>query len=276
MSYDQYESSRHLGSPDTLYKFTFDTNVYAYTDAEYPITFLGVTYEPIPIDRDPVSTSGTLDKASTGIRVPRDSEVAELFRVSPPSEIVGVTIFQGHDGDPDSEFLAVYVGRVLSCGREDSVATLRCEAINTAMRRPGLRQRYQYGCPHALYGTACGVSRASYERTISVAGVATGVVTLADGWEGSVAAEKYSTGLMIWDNDGRTEIRQIRSASAVSNQVFIDGTTAGLSIGSSVTVAPGCNRQLGDCETVFNNAQNYGGCPWIPKKSPIGFVNQYW
>lgn len=276
MSFAPTETSRYHGLPITLYKFTCGDLIYGYTDAEQAVEVASVTYEPLPIDSDALSSSGTLDKSTMQVRVPHDSEIAELFRIAPPSEVVGIVMFQGHFTDVDAEFLAVYSGRVLSCGRQDSTATLRCEPIGTSMRRPGLRQRYQYGCPHALYGTACGAIRADHESIHAVEAVGTGQVTLPDGWEGAIPAGKFTSGLMIWTHDGRTEVRQIRVASAGTNVVQIDGSTVGLVIGSSVTIAPGCNHQLTDCEVIFSNVQNFGGCPWIPTKNPLGFVNQYW
>ena len=182
MSFDEIESSRSRGIPDMLFKFVLGNSVYAYTDAETPIVFEAQEYTPTAIDYDAVSSSGSLDKTAMSIRMPHDLDVAELFRVFPPSDVVGVTIFQGHS---DSEFLAVYGGRVLSGSYEDSLATLRCEPVSTSMRRPGLRMRYQYGCPHALYGPACGLNREDFSFTHTVVEVANGRITLADGWEGS-------------------------------------------------------------------------------------------
>jgi hypothetical protein len=33
---------------------------------------------------------------------------------------------------------------------------------------------------------------------------------------------------------------------------------------------------MSDCQDVFNNILNHGGCPWIPLKNPIGNRNQYY
>jgi len=215
MSFGSRENSRSLGSPDTLYRFTVFTDVYAYTDAEEPITFNGISYMPLAIDRDSVSTSGSLDKSQIKINVPHDCEVAELFRVFPPSEVVGVTIFQGHYGDPDSEFLAIYSGRVVSAPREGSEASLACEPINTSMRRPGLRQRYQYGCPHALYGPQCRADRNQFTWTRQVIAISGAQLTMEPGWENGSgqSAIKFIGGLFEFTRSGRSELRTILRAA---------------------------------------------------------------
>jgi len=275
MSFATYETSRSRGAPQTLYKFTYQDQVFAYTDAEQTVTFAGVEYEPIPVARGSVSTSGTFDRVTLTVDVPHDCEIAELFRVFPPSDVVGVTVFQGHTEDSTIDFLAVWTGRVISCARDKTTASLLCEPVSTSMKRPGLRRRYQYGCPHALYGPQCRVVRASFTATATVSAANGATLTLESGWNGAFPEANFVDGMLECVINGATALRTILRVDAGSNQIVVSGKVAGLVAGGTVSLNPGCNHQMSGCNQ-FNNILNYGGQPWIPTKNPIGFVNQYY
>lgn len=280
MSLDTLESSRSLGEPQTLYRFTYQDRAFCYTDAEQAITADAgggdELYSPIPIDRDAVTSSGTLDRAALKIRLPKNADVAELFRVFPPSEIVGVTIYQGHVEDPDDEFLAIWSGRVISGSRAGAIATLTCEPVSTSMRRVGLRRRYQYSCPHALYGDRCKVIRALYTVEAEVQSVAGITLTFAAGWHGALAPTRFLDGLVEWTNgEGSTELRAILKVEPADNRITIAGRRDTLNPGDTVSLSLGCNHLEDGCN-VFGNIQNFGGQPWIPKRNPVGFVNQFY
>lgn len=272
MTFEARETSRHLGQPIALFRFGYGNKIIGYTTAEQPVDFNGDTYEPIPIERNAITQSGSLDKSMLNIRLPINTDIAELFRVFPPSDVVGVTIFQGHWGD--NEFLAVFVGRVLSCGRKKRIATLNCEPATTMMRRPGLRRRWQYECPHVLYGSQCKASRATHTYEAQVAAVAVPTVLLTQGWSGPLEPRKFENGLIEWDGINGIEVRNILRVTG--DALLIDGNVIGLSDGAAVRLSPGCAHNMSDCQNVFNNIHNYGGMPWIPLKNPIGSVNQFY
>ncbi|MEG3175855.1 phage BR0599 family protein [Sphingomonas sp. RB3P16] len=276
MSFPTYETSRSLGQPDILIRFTSGDNVYGYTDAEEAITFAGTTYEPLPLDRDAVTSSGNLDKSTFRITLPVSAPIAELFRVFPPSEVVSCVMLQGHGSDPDHQFIAVWSGRVLSCSRAKSRATLSCEPISTSMRRPGLRRRYQYGCPHVLYGPYCRADRAAFSVTATVVAVNGTYITMAAGWPGALDQAKFANGIMVAAETAQTDIRTILKVVPGENTIIISAAIGGLTVGSAITLSLGCNRQMGDCLNVFNNIHNFGGHPWIPKTNPLSNEAQFY
>lgn len=277
MSFAEHEESRTLANPDSLYRFTVGDLTYGYTDCEEAIVHGGVTYVPIPVDMDPVTASGTLDKSQMKIRVPHDAPIAELFKVFPPSEVVAVTVFQRHDEDMDGQVLARWVGRVLSCSREGSEATLSCEPVNTSMRRVGLRMRDQYSCMHALYGAACGVNRAAFTVSTVVASISGSFVTFANGWNGAIAEAAFTNGILMYDVDAGSMQLQILSVDAANNRLRIGGVLTGLEAGATVSLSRGCSHNMGagGCAD-FANVQNFGGAPFIPKKNPLASVSQFY
>ncbi|ASY68907.1 phage BR0599 family protein [Sinorhizobium fredii] len=285
MSFSGIETSRQRGAPVTLYLFVYGgaegdsppPQAFAYTDAEQDITYEGFTYVPKPITRDNVNSSGTLDKSTLQIRMPRDIELAEEFRVYPPAQVMSLIIRQGHLSDPDSprEFLVCWSGRVLSVGREGDECVIAGEPVSSSLRRPGLRRNYQLGCPHVLYGAQCQASEAAATVTATVASISGTSITLNAGWDGAFDAAKFTEGLVKWTNDtGGIEIRKILSVSG--DTLSLGGLLRDLNASDTVSVILGCNHQMGDCRDLHDNIHNFGGCPWIPTKNPIGFRNNYY
>lgn len=282
MAFETIETSRHQGSPVDLFLFRYGlqpTSYFAYTNALNAITYhdaqydMDIVYEPVSIMRDNIKSSGTLDQSSMRITAAKDISIGELFRVYPPSNVVGVTIRQGHVGD--TEFLVAWAGRVLSYNREGDEAVLTGEPISTSMRRTGLRKHYQFGCPHKLYGAACKAVQASFTLPAVVASVSGLTVTLTPGWT-AIAQSRYRQGEFRWvtADDGETQIRQILRVPA-DNTFALSGSLLRLPVGAAVEVSLGCSHDLPDC-ALFSNQPNYGGCKWIPVKNPIGFVNGFY
>lgn len=294
MSFTIFENSRNRARPTNIFLFVYGDGAksyYAYTDAEQPIT-LGVdadgdpvVYEPVPIDRGAHTSSGTLDKAALEIKIPMNLELAELFRVYPPSQVVTLVVRQGHIGDPDNQFIVCWSGRVLSCSREDNEAKLSCEPISTTMKRPGLRRPFQYGCPHPLYGPDCRANKATATRSVTPVSFSGATMTLPTDFDTVGRKAKYIGGLVQWTStNGDTVIRTILQVNGGAlNVLVLSGVITGLVAGAPVDVILGCNHQAGvgpqpngDCHPLHNNIQNFGGQMWIPSKNPVGLRNQYW
>lgn len=293
MTFGGYESSRYSGQPINLYLFRYGdapTNYYAYTDAESEVTFGNddagnpVVYLPIAIDRGKIASSGTLDKSNLTISTPHNTDLARLYLSYPPSSVTTLVMYQGHIDDVSADFKVVWGGRVIACARKGSKADFTCEPISTALRRNGLRRRYQFGCPLVLYGADCAASKSAATTAATVASVNGAQITLPTGWEGQYRAAKYLQGLAEWINpSGAREIRTILRIENGGRRFLLSGPAFGLSAGSTVNMVLGCNHKSGtnaqpdgDCGPLHNNVQNFGGQEYIPFKSPIGLVNSFY
>lgn len=289
MSFDDYESSVSRGSPVQTFLFTYGTDpseYYAYTDHTEVITLSDAKdYMPVPIRHGGLSADGTLDKSAIKIDTDIGTDLAEIFRVYPPPEVVSLVIRQGHLDDVDEEFLVIWAGRVVASGREHSELVLSGEPVSTSLRRPGLRRHYQYGCPHALYEgvvgkPGCHADKPSKTVAATVASISGAAVTLNGGWNGAFAAAKFLGGLLEWEAPGgSTDRRTILRVSG--NTLSLSGLPTNLSATDAVDVILGCNHrayaeQGGDCLPLHNNINDYGGCLWIPTKNPIGLYNNYY
>lgn len=283
MPFGIFEGSRASGIPVDLYMFRYGSQAnayYSYTDAEDPVVYDGIEYQPIPIQRGDISSSGTLDKSALSITVPISAGIAGLFRVYPPSQPVTAIIRQGHLNDPDAEFLAAWSGRIIQCERDESEATLTCEPIATSMRRAGLRRHYQIGCPHVLYGPQCRANQLAATIVREAFDVEATKITLPDGWYGEIDPVKYIGGMVSWTTAAGTERRTILRVTDLRT-LSLAGPTTGLVNQTNVEVTLGCNHRIvfdedgnidvpqSDCVGLHNNVHNYGGQPWIPLSNPI-------
>jgi len=75
---------------------------------------------------------------------------------------VTLTVFRANANSLE-DFIVYWKGRVVSASWPDAaMAKLSCESVFTALKRPGLRAKYQRMCRHALYSPQCGVDRDDY------------------------------------------------------------------------------------------------------------------
>lgn len=289
MTYQAHEESRESGGPVQCHLFRYGTEtaqVFAYTNHTEAVTIdhgapLGtIEYQPVPIQRSSFESNGTLDKSALKVNTDIGTDLAEIFRVYPPAYVVSLTIFEGHVEDADSEFLAVWAGRVMAASRNGSELVLSGEPISTSLRRPGLRRHYQYGCPHQLYGPKCQANKAAATVASTVDSIAGATVTLAAGWEGAFAPAKFLGGLLEWTTaEGSIDRRTIIRVSG--DTLSLSGIPQGLAASDAVNVVLGCNHMAyaedgGDCQPLHDNILNFGGCRWIPTKNPIGQFNNYY
>lgn len=278
MSFSSREESRALARPVYLAFVRYGANpeaFFAYTTSEYPVVFDGVTYQPVAIQVPERTSSGDLDKSTIEVQVARDLPLAEIFRVTPPSYVVALTLRQGHvDG---TEFPVIWVGRILGATRKGSIANLICEPTSTSLKRIALRRNYMYSCPHTLYGPQCRANKAAATLAATVESITGSRVTLPVGWDTPERAPKYLGGVAEWDGDAGPVVRGI--VGLTDNRTFqLSGSTEELSVGQSIRLSLGCSHNfeivggqpVSDCQDLHNNIHNFGGHPFIPTDNPIG------
>lgn len=274
-------ASRARSEPVHLYRVVYGIGAGSkmlMTDAEDPLVFGGETYQPVQIKHGEINASGNLDKSTVDLRAPRTNPLVDLFRVYPPSQVVALTIYQGERNDPDAEFRAIWAGRILNFAIEINEATFSCEPIGTSIQRPGLRRNYQVGCPHVLYGPSCRANKAAATISRRVTAINGPWLTLPAGWFGTRDPAVYLAGLAEWTTPAGDRMSRtiLRVGGETSRDVMLGGLPTDLAVNGYVDLVLGCNHQLHDCRSLHSNIQNYGGCPWIPTKNPVGSYNNFY
>lgn len=288
MSFGETETSTDKGSPINLYRFRYgpgDNDVYCYTDHEKSVTIdellddestIARTYDPVAIDRDAIKKSGKLSDSDLNVQIDRKAELTNLFKDYPPSSIVTLVIQEGHFTDDEQQFLVSWSGRVLSFQFTGDIAEFTCKPISTSLKQIMIRRHYQYGCAHILYGTMCRAVRADHTVEKIVLQVNRSVIRCQPGWDAGLAAN-YAGGIVAWTlSDGRTIERTIISVNHDTGFIVLAGPALGMEVGETISISLGCKHTMEDCEGVFDNILNFGGFPWIPLKSPIGLINNYY
>lgn len=254
-----------------VYRYTGSTEVLI-TGALAPVIANRRSWQPWPMKHGPIHNSGSLDKASLEVTSSGTVEVARLFLVAPPSRQVQLNIYRGHIGD--NEFRRIWSGRVLTAAWEDGEVKFSCEPVSTSTKRVGLRRNYQYGCPHVLYGSACGLSRSANTATGTIVTVLNqSRVVFRHARRAIVLSPRDTPGgvFTLTLADGR-EIKRaiVGSASGGGTDIVVTliAPVPELAVGSVASLSRGCGHNWDAC-LAFGNTVNYGGCPNIPSKNPF-------
>lgn len=242
-------------SPIELYQFTRGLDTWRYTSYDSNITFQAGVYTPNQISRGKIEWQQEIERSELTVAIPRTDPLAAEYVAFPPTEVLNLTIYRQHFFDGDSEFLVYWQGRMLNVEFKGSICELTCETVFTSMKRPGIRRKYAYQCPHVLYGAQCGVT----DETFRVNGTLTaiGSLTISAAEWGAFPDDYFTGGRVVYDTFQRREIM-----GHVGNTLTISQGLSGVSLGSVVAAYPGCAHNIDDCVDKFNNIENYGGFPF--------------
>lgn len=252
-----------------------ESEVWTYTSGDTAVTYMGETYEPIPLGRSETETKNELSRANIEVKLDLDNEMGKRWLHDLVETLVGLTIFEK---DEDGEIGIVWKGRLSGLKPSMSEIVLNFESVFTSLRRPGLRARYQRSCRHMLYSRGCGVSKEAWAVNGVPTAVNGAVVTVPEA--AAYPAGYFATG-MLEGPDGTlrfivahsgSQLTLIRPFVSLAKALALDGY--GLSYGKyyggvKVRLFPGCDRTRNTCLNRFNNLNNYGGFDWIPLRNPF-------
>jgi uncharacterized phage protein (TIGR02218 family) len=267
MTFEAEEESKERGSPFELYEFMVYGRVLRFTTEPQDVENDGKLYTTAPIRRSEFEETGELSRNDITLTTARDFPVSEFFRVSPPSEVILLTIWEVHRHDAMSEAVVVWSGRVLNVTKRGLQATFECQNVFTSLLQPGLRRTYGRMCPHVLYGPSCKAPEEDFKFTADVTDV-DGLQIQAGAFAGFDDG-RLAGGFLEWEAlPGQIEKRGIKAHEGSS--IYLTHAIEGLGGGATVTAAPGCAHDPEDCTVFFSNYPNYGGFPDVPTKNPFG------
>jgi len=265
MTYNTLEISNYDGAPVALYEFEVGSTSWRYTSARADITSLGHTWLSAAINDDGITLSGNSDEDEFVITIPKN-DFTELFTSTPPSQTIYVTVRRLHYGDDEAP--VVWSGTLKSVKRENAlVCKISCRTITSSLNRLGLRLAFSRNCPHSLYDISCGVNKNAHAVTAMVMSL-TGNSFIHNG-PIPAGANFYSGGFIEFTVNGLVERKPIESQ--LGSTITLLTSTDDMTIGTMVTMYPGCDRTTATCQNKFNNLSNYGGFPQLPTKSPFEF-----
>lgn len=262
MTYTDYEGSTELGAPIELYEFVQGTQKWHRATGEMDYLKGQDLYTASPLKRDRIKQSNDVFKDGIALTFPRDDEFASQYLGFAPDEPTTVTIFRGHLGDPDEEFVSYWKGRVVGSKATENSIVIECESIFTSIQRPGLRARFELSCRHTLYGRGCNLLRDAFKVPGSVDSVSGVAVSVS---EAAAQPDGFFTGGMIVIPGGAARFITAHTGASLTLIRPLEGLFAGLDI----ELYPGCDHLKSTCKNKFDNLDNFGGFPYIPTRNPM-------
>lgn len=206
----------------------------------------------------------SVDKSRTNMKVIADSEFppAQVYNAASPASAMTVYVRLYNWGGYGLTELT-WAGRVMGVrwSEEDEVE-IDCEPFITSIARNAVVRPYSRGCGHVLYDEyTCKLNPASFQHTAVITAVSGANVTLA-----TVGPYVYAGGIFNWNAGTHTDGRMIEFN--VANVLTLFTPAAGLTVGQTATIYPGCDRTTNQCNN-FGNLLNYGGFPYRKEDDPF-------
>lgn len=252
MTYDAMEESTNSGSPIELYAFTKGASSWNYTSSD--VAYSG--YSAVSIRRSDINQDNEDNGGGIEVTLPASDAIAKLWTGSVSCDPLWLTITRLHRVDAST--VTIFIGRCINVKIGDVEATLSFQSLKQSWRRKIPTQIASPTCRHMLYSTGkCGLTKSAYSSTVSVSAISGNTVTISTG----LASGAYIGGEISYGSERRMIIGQLGSG----NILLLFSPLPGISVGSTVTVAWGCDRSFTTCNTRFSNTDRFGGltvyCP---------------
>ena len=118
-------------------------------------------------------------------------------------------------------------------------------------------------CINTIYGTACGLSQASYTASAHVASGANGATTFSTNL--SQAADYYDLGFIAFTSGANAGLqRTVKVSDGSGNITVVTPFPSAPSSGDTFTITAGCALSQSVCSGKFNNLNNFRGFPYVP------------
>jgi uncharacterized phage protein (TIGR02218 family) len=170
-------------------------------------------------------------------------------------------VFMPVYGDTSAGTVVLFAGRIsdIDCSRTGIEIKCRShlELLNTQMPR----RLWQASCTHIFGGPMCQFNRSSLAVTFS-AGVGSTQTQISNAPTSTTPFPLGTITGITGGNSGysRTIAGFVSGGAVTVKLAFLFPVAAG----DLFELLPGCDRTIGTCRNVFNNAANFGGFPYIP------------
>ena len=174
------------------------------------------------------------------------------------TQVMNVTIWRGHHGDPDHEHRVLWKGRIVG-SKSNGTTDPRLGRPASTPRLPGsaCTACVQIPCRHALYRPGCNLDVDDFKTAATCSAIAGLTLTVA---EAALEADgEYKGGLVIWQGlygwveaHAGDQLTLVAPIAGLADEIAANGSAA-------VDIAPGCDRSRGRCWDRFANGLNHGG-----------------
>lgn len=274
MTFETREISNQDGAPVALYEFRWGDTLWRYTSSVEDQTITtdegDVTYTAVAISDNGMVQGGSSNN-NLEVTVQSDIELIDLFRSTPPSGPIMLTVRRLHNEGGSDEWFVYWLGQISNVKRQPggAKAVIVCHTILATFDRTGLRLSWTRGCPHMLYDSECRVDPSAFAVSATItAKNSDGSISVDT--SGGNPAGYFDGGYIEWPatEDGTLDQRSIES-SASDTTFVIFGSADRLEVGMTVTLYPGCPLIAQACNDKFNNLANFGGFEQMTDENPF-------
>jgi uncharacterized phage protein (TIGR02218 family) len=261
MSYDAIEASVRDARPFELYVFQTAEQTWRLTSGDRVRTYLSNDYTPTAMSRTEVKQTAELNDKSLKVTLPRDHDIAGLFRAYMPITPLSVVMFRGHHND--SNVVVEFTGRVSVCNMTDT-CELTCAPEDDVLKRQIPTTLYQTPCNRVIFSASCGVSKDAYKVI--------GTVTAVSADASTITAVEFGTKPDGWFTNGFLEIgfaRRMITQHTGTTVTLLTRMPVTVNVGDAVTAYAGCPRTFAACGSKFSNAPRFFGFENIPTRNPF-------
>lgn len=262
MAFWDDEESLEDGVPVELHEFQArDTSVYwRYAAAPADITYSENVYRAVHIEGSPIEQGTNALRNQTTVRMDWDCPFAAQYMVAEPEQVIDYRRYKGHGANFVCQFVGVVIAvRFRQQNREgDRYAEILIDPAANDLRESGLQLRAGRQCQVPIYSAECGLDRADWRVSGTVATVNFRIVTASlaypVGW--------LSGGDFVARGARRKIVEHIGGTLRLSRDIY------GLVAGDPFDAYPGCDHLTGTCHSKFSNRNNFRGDPYMPAGDP--------
>lgn len=251
MTYDATEESTNSASPIELYAFVRGSSSWNYTSSDTAYS----SYSAASIKRSDLSQDNEDNGGGLTVTMPASSEVSKLWSSSVSADALWLTVTRLHRVDLST--VTLFIGKCIAMKTGEVETTMTFQGLKQSWRRKVPTQIASPTCRHMLFGSKCGLTKASFSGNFTVAAISGNTVTTVE----ACASGVYIGGEISFGSERRTIIAQGGSGNVLTLLTPIPG----ISVGSTVVLSWGCDRSLATCNTRYSNSLNFGGltvhCP---------------
>lgn len=274
MGFDENETGNESGRPIELYQFTLGSSHLRLTSSENDVIIPSTleTFIAQAVTRtNLVQESSDPGSQKLSVRMPASNPFVQQYLSIAPGQRATLTIYRIHRADlgGSDERQTIFKGSIrnVAFAEDGRIAVLTVLPVTAAYSKPTPRRTYQGLCSHMLYDARCTIDRDDpnfrHDGTVTAVSGDTITVSGASAFSGAFA-DFFVAGYLEIDGDFRTVVAQ--SGDVLTIVVpFLESP-----LGKAVIARAGCKqRALEDCEDKFNNLDNFGGFPYVPKSNPF-------
>lgn len=281
MSFASKEESVQDGAPIELFRFTTPEERFTYTSGTSPIEFENETFIPVPIGRGDDEIESVSESRQLAVTLPADDPFVLRYYVSLPSQQDRLEVFRLHTTDTPPEVVKIYDGLVSTVSAaDDDTAKVNALSRSSLLERTVPTQTTRNLCNHVLYDVRCKVVDTSFALDAEVTGVSANQLRITIQASGTLPATGNGLSAQLtadpaYFNGGTIERagferRMIRSVSDIGGdaaEITIILPFAAIPAGAPFKIFAGCDHSFLTCRTKFDNEENYGGFPYVPRKN---------